>query len=195
MTRLAIMRVSVVATGINASAQTLSRPNGSSDQSAKRNLHPSQTLPSHLTQLNQNMAPREISESEKHFHYESNEKQIEDVSLINNLDGSTANMEEAATNIQPDLTEVEISNKTSPNQPTQLDGKPQNDIDPIVTNSDNSEKVTLDDEQCKGFETVQSIEKIAFKREHEIHKDSKRIGFIPAQTTSLPDADTVPPPL
>ena len=187
-----VMRVSVVATGINAVMQSLDKPSGASAQSSVANFRQSTIVP--------NPVASSISATPAVVEVQGAVDASPSGNTPSTLDEATA--ESGAGELTPTKTN-DIHIETS-------DNSEQLDIDDAIANANASAESKTDineaiDLQDHGIGATKTALKPSVTAETEagvaplgVSADKgdanmgPRIGFIPAQTTSLPDADSVP---
>ena len=189
-----VMRVSVVATGINAVMQSLDKPNGATAQSSVANFRQSTIVPNPVaSSISATPAVAEV-------HGEV------DASLSVNPPSTLD--EAAAKSGAGELTPTKTMAKTNDTHIETSDNSEQLDIDDAIANANAESKTDINeaiDLQDHGIgatktalkpsvtaETEAGVAPVGDSTDKADANMGPRIGFIPAQTTSLPDADSVP---
>ena len=191
-----VMRVSVVATGINAVMQSLDKPSGATAQSSLANFRQSTIVPNPVaSSISATPAVAEV-------HGEV------DASLSVNPPSTLD--EAAAKSGAGELTPTKTMAKTNDTHIETSDNSEQLDIDDAIANANASAESKTDineaiDLQDHGIgatktalkpsvtaETEAGVAPVGDRTDKADANMGPRIGFIPAQTTSLPDADSVP---
>ena len=193
-----VMRVSVVATGINAAMQSLGKPNNATAQSSAANFRPSTIVPNPVASFIP--ASPAVAEAPAAV----NASPVAEMPLP--VEATAADSEAAEP--APTATVAE-TNDTSIETP---DNGDQLDIDDAIANvkaeaeseTGTDEAIDLQDDGIVAAE-AELAPPVTAETEAEAAPigDSTdtsgadadagpRLGFIPAQTTSLPDADSVP---
>ena len=189
-----VMRVSVVATGINAVMQSLDKPSGATAQSSLANFRQSTIVPNPVaSSISATPAVAEV-------HGEV------DASLSVNPPSTLD--EAAAKSGAGELTPTKTMAKTNDTHIETSDSSEQLDIDDAIANANAESKTDINeaiDLQDHGIgatktalkpsvtaETEAGVAPVGDSTDKADANMGPRIGFIPAQTTSLPDADSVP---
>ena len=189
-----VMRVSVVATGINAVMQSLDKPSGATAQSSVANFRQSTILP--------NPVARSISATPAVAEVHGEVDASLSVNPPSTLD------EAAAKSGAGELTPTKTMAKTNDTHIETSDNSEQLDIDDAIANANAESKTDINeaiDLQDHGIgatktalkpsvtaETEAGVAPVGDSTDKADANMGPRIGFIPAQTTSLPDADSVP---
>ena len=193
-----VMRVSVVATGINAVMQSLDKPNGATAQSSVANFRQSTIVP--------NPVASSISATPVVAEVHGAVDASPSVNTPSTLDEATA--ESGAGELTPTKTLA----KTNETHMETSDNSEQLDIDDAIANAnanasaesktDIDEAIDLQDhgigaaktalKPSVNAETEAGVAPVGDSTDKVDANIGPRIGFIPAQTTSLPDADSVP---
>ena len=191
-----VMRVSVVATGINAVMQSLDKPSGASAQSSVSNFRQSTIVP--------NPVASSISATPAVVEVHGAVDASPSVNTPSTLD------EAAAKSGAGELTPTKTMAKTNDTHIETSDNSEQLDIDDAIANANASAESKTDineaiDLQDHGIgatktalkpsvtaETEAGVAPVGDSTDKADANKGPRIGFIPAQTTSLPDADSVP---
>ena len=178
-----VMRVSVVATGINAATQSLNKPSLAADRPIAANVRPSTIVPSPVASFLP--ATPAVAEAPT----------ADDASPIADTSASfdTASADSATAQGAFDATTAETNNADI--EASETDD--QLDIDDAIAKA---EAVTETQETDNLHEDTAIVAEPALTASApaEIRADTAnadagpRLGFIPAQATSLPDADSVP---
>ena len=171
-----VMRVSVVATGINAAIQSPGKPNSSTAKSSTANVQPSRVVPNPVDSfipsspvVAETTAAVDISP-------------LANTSLKIDANGADPEAFEPAPAIS--IAEAKDTGVEKPENSCQLDiddaianSKAETELAPSVTAKTEAQAAPVDDSSDT----------------KDVDADAgPRHGFIPAQTTSLPDADSVP---
>ena len=195
-----VMRVSVVATGINAAMQSLGKPNSATAQSSAANFRPSTIVPNPVASF----VPASPAVAEAPAAVDASPV----VEMPLPVEATAADSE--AAELAPTAAMAE-TNDTSIETP---DNGDQLDIDDAIANAKaeaesetgTDEAINLQDDGIVAAE-AELAPPVTAETEAETAPigDSTdtsgadadadagpRLGFIPAQTTSLPDADSVP---
>ena len=191
-----VMRVSVVATGINAVMQSLDKPSGATAQSTVANFRQSTIVPNPVaSSISATPAVAEV-----HGAIDASPS----VNTPSTLD------EAAAESGAGELTPTKTMAKTNDTHIETSDNSEQLDIDDAIANANASAESKTDineaiDLQDHGIgatktalkpsvtaETEAGVAPVGDSTDKADANMGPRIGFIPAQTTSLPDADSVP---
>ena len=191
-----VMRVSVVATGIDAVMQSLDKPSGATGQSSVANFRQSTILP--------NPVARSISATPAVAEVYGEVDASLSVNPPSTLD------EAAAKSGAGELTPTKTMAKTNDTHIETSDNSEQLDIDDAIANANASaeskteinEAIDLQDHGIGATktalkpsvtaETEAGVAPVGDSTDKADANMGPRIGFIPAQTTSLPDADSVP---
>ena len=193
-----VMRVSVVATGINAAMQSLGKPNSATAQSSAANFRPSTIVPNPVASFTQASlavaeAPAAVDASPV-------------AEMLLPVEATAADSEAAEPAHTATVAETNDTSIETPDNGDQLD------IDDAIANAKaeaesetgTDEAINLQDDGIVAAE-AELAPPVTAETEAETAPigDSTdtsgadadagpRLGFIPAQTTSLPDADSVP---
>ena len=191
-----VMRVSVVATGINAVMQSLDKPSGATAQSSVANFRQSTIVP--------NPVASSISATPAVAEVHGEVDASPSVNTPSTLD------EAAAKSGTGELTPTKTMAKTNDTYIETSDNSEQLDIDDAIANANASaeskthinEAIDLQDhgigatktalKSSVTAETEAGVAPVGDSTDKADANMGPRIGFIPAQTTSLPDADSVP---
>ena len=178
-----VMRVSVVATGISAATQSLNKPSLAADQPIAANVRPSTIVPNPVASFLP--ATPAVAEAPT----------ADDASPIADTSASfdTASADSAAAEHVVDATTAETNNADIEASETE----DQLDIDDAIAKAEavteTQETVNLQEDTA-----IVAEPELTASAPAEITADTAdadagpRLGFIPAQATSLPDADSVP---
>ena len=178
-----VMRVSVVATGISAATQSLNKPSLPADRPLAANVRPSTIVPNPVASFLP--ATPAVAEAPT----------ADDASPIADTSASfdTASADSAAAEHAVDATTAETNNADIEASETE----DQLDIDDAIAKAEavteTQETVNLQEDTA-----IVAEPELTASAPAEITADTAdadagpRLGFIPAQATSLPDADSVP---
>lgn len=178
-----VMRVSVVATGISAATQSLNKPSLAADRPIAANVRPSTIVPNPVASFLP--ATPTVAEAPT----------ADDASPIADTSASfdTASADSAAAEHVVDATTAETNNADIEASETE----DQLDIDDAIAKAEavteTQETVNLQEDTA-----IVAEPELTASAPAEITADTAdadagpRLGFIPAQATSLPDADSVP---
>jgi cell division protein FtsZ len=195
-----VMRVSVVATGINAAMQSLGKPNSATAQSSAANFRPSTIVPNPVASF----VPASPAVAEAPAAVDASP--VAEMPLP--VEATAADSEAAEPAPTAAMAETNDTSIETPDNGDQLD------IDDAIANAKaeaesetgTDEAINLQDDGIVAAE-AELVPPVTAETEAETAPigDSTdtsgadadadagpRLGFIPAQTTSLPDADSVP---
>ena len=195
-----VMRVSVVATGIDAATQALGKPSTASAPAAVANLRPSTIVPNPLagfvptqpaiaeTTMADNSAPADAALSPdiatKADAVDSPGTADADVDVITADSGTDNTAEHRDLSDNADQLDIDdaIAKSAIADAPDETGS--QQDDSSVTTDTDHTAPLVAqtDNETKSDTATPEAAEVAA----------APRVGFIPAQTTALPDADAVP---
>ena len=204
-----VMRVSVVATGIDAATQALGKPSTASAPAAVANLRPSTIVPNPLagfvptqpaiaeTTMADNSAPANAALSPdiatKADAVDSPDTADADaeVTTADSGTGNTAEHRDLSDNAdQLDIGDA-IAKSTVAVAPDETGS--QQDDSSFTTDTDHTAPlVARTDNETKSDTTTPEAAEIEDTAATGDTAAAPRVGFIPAQTTALPDADAVP---
>ena len=204
-----VMRVSVVATGIDAATQALGKPSTASAPAAVANLRPSTIVPNPLagfvptqpaiaeTTMADNSAPANAALSPdiatKADAVDSPDTADADaeVTTADSGTGNTAEHRDLSDNAdQLDIGDA-IAKSTVAVAPDETGS--QQDGSSFTTDTDHTAPlVARTDNETKSDTTTPEAAEIEDTAATGDTAAAPRVGFIPAQTTALPDADAVP---
>ena len=178
-----VMRVSVVATGISAATQSLNKPCLAADRPIAANVRPSTIVPNPVASFLP--ATPAVAEAPT----------ADDASPIadTSLSFDTASADSAAAQGAVDATTAETNNLDI--EASETDD--QLDIDDAIAKAETVTE-TLETDNLQEGKAIVAEPELTELAQAEITADAKdagagpRPGFIPAQATSLPDADCVP---
>ena len=182
-----VMRVSVVATGINAAMESLGKPSGATSRPITAKVQPSKIVPNPVASF----IPASPAVAKAPATVDTSPP--EEVQL-----SAAANAADSET---VELSSITETNHTDVNT---TDNSSQLDIDDAIANTEattvpEARTHEASDLQDKAIVTAEAEAEATPVYESTDTADAKvetdagpRLGFIPAQTTSLPDPDTVP---
>ena len=178
-----VMRVSVVATGINAATQSLNKPSLAADRPIAANVRPSTIVPSPVASFLP--ATPAVAEAPT----------ADDASPIADTSASfdTASADSAAAQGAVDATTAKTNNADI--EASETDD--QLDIDDAIAKAE-AVTETQETDNLREYTAIVAEPELTASAPAEITADTAdadagpRLGFIPAQATSLPDADSVP---
>ena len=178
-----VMRVSVVATGINAATQSLNKPSLAADRPIAANVRPSTIVPSPVASFLP--ATPAVAEAPT----------ADDASPIADTSASfdTASADSAAAQGAVDATTAKTNNADI--EASETDD--QLDIDDAIAKAE-AVTETQETDNLQEDTAIVAEPELTASAPAEITADTAdadagpRLGFIPAQATSLPDADSVP---
>ena len=209
-----VMRVSVVATGIDAAKQALGKPSTVSPPAAVANLRPSTIVPNPLagfvptqpaiaeTTMADNSAPADAALSPdiatKADAVDSPDTADADAEVTTADSGpdNTAEHRDLSDNadqldIDDAIAKSAIAKSTVADAPDE--NSSQQDDSSITTDTDHTAPpVAQTDNETKSATATPEAAEIADTAATGDTAAAPRVGFIPAQTTALPDADAVP---
>ena len=178
-----VMRVSVVATGISAATQSLNKPNLAADRPIAANVTPSTIVPNPVTSFLP--ATPAVAEAPT----------PDDVSPIADTSASFDSASADSAAAQGTVGATTAKTKNADIEASETDN--QLDIDDAIAKAEVVTKTQETDNLQEDTAIVAEAELTA-SAPTEITADTAnadtgpRLGFIPAQATSLPDADSVP---
>ena len=193
-----VMRVSVVATGIDAATQALGKPSTASAPAAVANLRPSTIVPNPLA----GFVPTQPAIAETTM-------------ADNSAPANAALSPDIATNADAEVTTADSGTDNTAEHRDLSDNADQLDIDDAIAKSaivdapdetgsqQDGSSVTTDTDhtaplvtqthnETKSDTATPEATEIADTAANGDTAAAPRVGFIPAQTTALPDADAVP---
>jgi cell division protein FtsZ len=187
-----VMRVSVVATGIDASTQALGKPSTASTPAVVANLRPSTTVPNPPagfvptqpaiaeTNMAHNNAPAEAALS-------LDIATRADADVINADSGPDNTAEHRDLSDNADQLDIDDAIAKSAGADAPDETSSQQDDNSVTTDTDPAAPLVaqIDNETTSDMATPEAAEVADTAA-------APRVGFIPAQTTALPDAETVP---
>ena len=209
-----VMRVSVVATGIDAATQALGKPSTAGAPAAVANLRPSNIVPNPLagfvpiqpaiaeTTMADNSAPADAALSPeiatKADAVDSPDTADADAEVTTACSGTdnTAEHRDLSNNadqldIDDAIAKSAIAKSTVADAPDE--NSSQQDDSSITTDTDHTAPpVAQTDNETKSATATPEAAEIADTAATGDTAAAPRVGFIPAQTTALPDADAVP---
>ena len=209
-----VMRVSVVATGIDAATQALGKPSTAGAPAAVANLRPSNIVPNPLagfvpiqpaiaeTTMADNSAPADAALSPeiatKADAVDSPDTADADAEVTTACSGTdnTAEHRDLSNNadqldIDDAIAKSAIAKSTVADAPDETGS--QQDDSSVTTDTDHTAPpVAQTDNETKSATATPEAAEIADTAATGDTAAAPRVGFIPAQTTALPDADAVP---
>ena len=200
-----VMRVSVVATGIDAATQALGKPSTASAPAAVANLRPSTILPNPLAGL----VPTQPAIAETTM---ADNSAPADAALSPDVATKADAVDSPDTaDADADVTTADSGTDNTAERRDLSDNADQLDIDDAIAKSAIAKSTVADTPYETGSHQDDSsvttdtdhIAPLAAQTDNETNSDTTtpkaaevaaapRFGFIPAQTTALPDADAVP---
>ena len=209
-----VMRVSVVATGIDAATQALGKPSTASAPAAVANLRPSNIVPNPLagfvpiqpaiaeTTMADNSAPADAALSPdiatKADAVDSPDTADADAEVTTADSGTDNTAEHRDLSDNADQLDIDdaiaksaIAKSTVADAPDETGS--QQDDSSVMTDTDHTAPlVAQTDNETKSDTATPEAAEIADTAATGDTAAAPRVGFIPAQTTALPDADAVP---
>jgi cell division protein FtsZ len=195
-----VMRVSVVATGIDAGTQALGKPSDASAPATVTNLRPSTIVPNPLASF----VPSQPAISEttivKNTEPEEAALSPDTTTKVDAVDSPDT------SDVNEDLTTADSGPNNTAERSDLLDNANQLDIDDAIAKStvadgldgtsshQNGSSVATDTDPTAALaaQTGNDTKSDTATTEAADTATTPRVGFIPAQTTALPDADAVP---
>lgn len=209
-----VMRVSVVATGIDAATQALGKPSTASAPAAVANLRPSTIVPNPLagfvptqpaiaeTTMADNSAPADaalspdVATKADAVDSPDTADAEADVTTADSGTDNTAEHRDLSDNadqldIDDAIAKSAIAKSAIADAPDETGS--QQDDSSITTDTDHTAPpVAQTDNETKSATATPEAAEIADTAATGDNAAAPRVGFIPAQTTALPDADAVP---
>ena len=200
-----VMRVSVVATGIDAATQALGKPSTASAPAAVANLRPSTIVPNPLA----GFVPTQPAIAETTM---ADNSAPADVALSPDV-ATTADAVDSpdTADAEADVTTADSGTDNTAERRDLSDNADQLDIDDAIAKSAIAKSAIADAPDETGSQQADSsvttdtdhTAPLAAQTDNDTKSDTAtpettevaaapRVGFIPAQTTALPDADAVP---